>query len=448
MATVDQDYSIFRKMCDLHDKLLLIDYRKEFPSNYKCPPLSRYYFCRPINQAQQFFTFCSLCSYLLEKLDRIQTETASLNDDDVNGKRKLKIDAFEDPNLNIEKILHAIKPYVDVSAFSSDRSKLKQGFGIEIIDLLTCLIDKYCFESFSRQRETDTTIKIVHRRNNGEIIDSNNGEEDDDDEDIVDDDYEKIDETEDNEIELYDDGDLYPDSIVHDDWYHQDHYELNPISTNDDQERSKLSNTDMIKSSVKDLTDWKMELERILPRMHSSFLNSNPKMNLISSSTSTSAPFSIDNEWRIHLKALDHQNQSFTDLFTETNDRLRTITKQSLDGLEKIKSKELFLHQNANTILDEWLNVRERAWMIRKSMESFEKEFQRKTKQLEDLNEEDKITKRSIENCSLKMTDSSPLVEAKKSREHLRNELIRVDLQIGVAIQTLVKHVTMNFSYL
>ncbi|OTF80918.1 intraflagellar transport protein 57-like protein, partial [Euroglyphus maynei] len=89
-------------------------------------------------------------------------------------------------------------------------------------------------------------------------------------------------------------------------------------------------------------------------------------------------------------------------------------------SLEKIASKESYLRQNCNTILAEWINVRQRAIELKQSLDQSESELESRSLRLQELNDEDRSTKQSIEDFSLRMTDSSPLAEAKKARDMLK----------------------------
>lgn len=90
--------------------------------------------------------------------------------------------------------------------------------------------------------------------------------------------------------------------------------------------------------------------------------------------------------------------------------------------------------------------MRERAERLRAAFQAVHDETAEKAARLAELGEEDRATKQALEEYSLRMTDSSPLLEAKKAREGLKAELVRVHLQIGVAIQTLVRHITLYTS--
>ena len=402
---------LLEKMHELNEKLLALDYTKEFVSNFKCPPIHRYFFCKQINQAQQFFAFCCMSSYLLNKLN--------------DGRQQIQVDSFDDPNLTIDKIVGASQAYGvgDVS-----KSRLKLGYGAEVIALLSTLTDKLFLE---RYKSNEVHIEIIVRSGDGIQIES----EDDDDEYIDDDEQE-------NEIILEEEFEDYllteSDLVVHED----DNEEWQDASLESNHQQQLRQQ--MIQAARIDLSEWKLELERILPQMNAHRFMKNQSKNRMTMLTTAN---DISNEWRIHLQAARRHHTNIESIFSQTEGMLTGIAAEMKTALDKIAAKENYLHQNCNTILAEWINVRQRAIELKQSLDQAESELEARSLRLQELNDEDRSTKQSIEEYSLRMTDSSPLAEAKKAREMLKQEMARISLQIGVAIQILVRHVSLHSSY-
>ena len=402
---------LLEKMRQLNEKLLALDYSREFVSNYKCPPIHRYFFCKQINQAQQFFAFCCLSSYLLSKLN--------------NGRQEIKVDSFDDPNLTIDKIIGASQPYGigDVS-----KNRLKIGYGAEVITLLSILTDKLFSERYQNQ---EANIEIIVRSGDGSRIEV----EEDDDEDYIED------EDQENEIVLEEEFEDYleteSDLVVHDG--DDEEWQDTSLETNQQQLQRQ-----MIQATEIDLSEWKLELERILPQMNAHRFMKNQSKDRMTMFMATN---DMSNEWRIHLQAARRHHTNIETIFSQTEGMLTKIEAEMKTSMEKIAAKESYLHQNCNTILAEYINVRQRAIELKQSLDQAESELEARSLRLQELNEEDRSTKQSIEEFSLRMTDSSPLAEAKKAREMLKQEMIRISLQIGVAIQILVRHVSAHSSY-
>lgn len=62
-----QTYLPFVVMEDLMDKLKLVNYDTEFTTQFKVKPISRHYFAIPTNPGEQFYMFCSLTAWLIQK---------------------------------------------------------------------------------------------------------------------------------------------------------------------------------------------------------------------------------------------------------------------------------------------------------------------------------------------------------------------------------------------
>ena len=411
IASEEISEELLEKMRQLNEKLLALDYSREFVSKYKCPPIHRYFFCKQINQAQQFFAFCCLSSYLLSKLN--------------NGRQEIKVDSFDDPNLTIDKIIGASQPYGigDVS-----KNRLKIGYGAEVIALLSILTDKLFLERYQNQ---EANIEIIVRSGDGSRIEV----EEDDDEDYIED------EDQENEIVLEEEFEDYleteSDLVVHDG--DDEEWQDTSLETNQQQLQRQ-----MIQATEIDLSEWKLELERILPQMNAHRFMKNQSKDRMTMFMATN---DMSNEWRIHLQAARRHHTNIETIFSQTEGMLTKIEADMKTSMEKIAAKESYLHQNCNTILAEYINVRQRAIELKQSLDQAESELEARSLRLQELNEEDRSTKQSIEEFSLRMTDSSPLAEAKKAREMLKQEMIRISLQIGVAIQILVRHVSAHSSY-
>ena len=136
---------LFQSMHDLNDKLLSIDYSKEFVRQYNCPPISRYYFCRQTNSAQQFYTFSALSSFVLSKLSP-----------DI----KINVEDFDDPNITINTIIDSAKNFIEINGLKNNANKLRLGFGSEIISFLNDLMNKVIENQRNKQNNENNGIVI------------------------------------------------------------------------------------------------------------------------------------------------------------------------------------------------------------------------------------------------------------------------------------------------
>ncbi len=311
----------YQAMAELQAKLLALDYSKAFVSAYKCPPINRYYFCRPGGSqgagGQQFFAFTCLASFLLNRL---------------NERADFKVDSFDDPNLTIDRILNAAGAHVDISAFANARAKFKAGFGGEVIGLLGRLVDKVCLKELptATERGSSNLVTVRFLNADGSPVDGGDeeGGEDELDNDIEDDEIELEEEFADY---IIDEEMMGPDGMFvagEDDGWDDD-----PFGQQAENEK-KLA---MITAST-DLTEWKLELERILPQLNArllgqSMLGGGGRAGMNGSS-------SIDTEWRLHYAAATAQNATIKGVYGQTAALVGALSGEIRAALEKIDAKE------------------------------------------------------------------------------------------------------------
>lgn len=387
-------------------KLLAMNYSQEFSTKFKCPPISSYYFCRESNQAQQFFSFCCLSAYILNKLD---------------AQSNFKVDIFDDPGVTIDKIVTTAGKHIDVEQFNQQKSKLRLGYGFEVLTFLNNLITTFLGSKDNNLNTAKSSIKLIRVVGGVNSEEGNDQDEDDDNEEDV-----EIDEE--NEIELEEEFDDYiiteEESPFMDMWDDQqsESGEANAVPTVEQAKKEMIISTT-------NSTEWRLELERVQPQLTARSLS-----KLLAKS---GVP---ESEWRLHYETMLAQRTNIDVVNKQVSSHLRRLLADLQSSLEKISTKENYLQQNLNIMLAEWANVKTKVADFRQHFEAIETETKDKSQRLQVLNDESRAIKQSVEEYSFRMTDNSPLVEAKKARDILRQDLIKVNLQIGVAIQTLVRH--------
>uniref|UniRef100_A0A8I5TA76 Intraflagellar transport protein 57 homolog n=1 Tax=Pongo abelii TaxID=9601 RepID=A0A8I5TA76_PONAB len=117
-------YHMFVVMEDLVEKLKLLRYEEEFlrKSNLKAP--SRHYFALPTNPGEQFYMFCTLAAWLINKA----------------GHPFEQPQEYDDPNATISNILSELRSFGRTADFPP--SKLKSGYGEHVCYVLDCLAEE------------------------------------------------------------------------------------------------------------------------------------------------------------------------------------------------------------------------------------------------------------------------------------------------------------------
>ena len=367
---------LFQSMHDLNDKLLSIEYAKDFVRQYNCPPISRYYFCRQTNSAQQFYTFSALSSFLLSKL---------------NPNIRINIEDFDDSNTTINTIIESAKHFIDVNNVKNNPNKLKVGFGFEIISVLNDLIDKVIENE--RNKDMDNKTNVIVIKGCDDFTDENISEE------------------------------LTSDEINATILEEED-YDFNIINNKQEIIEEELiesrADNSIMKSDM-DLNEWKIEVERVLPQLKVRVHNKN-----------------VDNEWRTHYNSVSVNHSKMKTLCEQTFGSIQTLLNDLRINDEKINSREKYLRQQLEHIIEEWVSIRTQVLKLRDNYSAVSSGVVHKSSQLAEVSQMIDNMKQEMELYSNKMTDSSPLTVAKRAKDNIKQELNAIELRIGVAVQTLI----------
>ncbi|XP_074157218.1 intraflagellar transport protein 57 homolog isoform X2 [Sminthopsis crassicaudata] len=117
-------YHMFVVMEDLVEKLKLLRYEEEILRRNNLKPLSRHYFALPTNPGEQFYMFCTLAAWLINKA----------------GCPFEQPQEYDDPNATISNILSELRSFGRSADFPP--SKLKSGHGEHVCYVLDCLAEE------------------------------------------------------------------------------------------------------------------------------------------------------------------------------------------------------------------------------------------------------------------------------------------------------------------
>ncbi|CAH6792397.1 Ift57 [Phodopus roborovskii] len=117
-------YHMFVVMEDLVEKLKLLRYEEELLRKSNLKPPSRHYFALPTNPGEQFYMFCALAAWLINK----------------TGHPFEQPQEYDDPNATISNILSELRSFGRTADFPP--SKLKSGYGEHVCYVLDCLAEE------------------------------------------------------------------------------------------------------------------------------------------------------------------------------------------------------------------------------------------------------------------------------------------------------------------
>ena len=125
-------------------------------------------------------------------------------------------------------------------------------------------------------------------------------------------------------------------------------------------------------------------------------------------------------------------------LSDQTLAAIRALMGELKANDEKINSREKYLKQQLEHVIEEWVSIRSQVVRLRENYSQVSSGVVTKSGQLAEASQQIEQMKQEMELYSNKMTDSSPLSVAKKARETIKQELNAIELRIGVAVQTLI----------
>uniref|UniRef100_A0AAA9TL22 Intraflagellar transport protein 57 homolog n=2 Tax=Bos TaxID=9903 RepID=A0AAA9TL22_BOVIN len=117
-------YHMFVVMEDLVEKLKLLRYEEDLLRKNNLKPPSRHYFALPTNPGEQFYMFCTLAAWLINKAGRPFEQPQE----------------YDDPNAIISNILSELRSFGRTADFPP--SKLKSGYGEHVCYVLDCLAEE------------------------------------------------------------------------------------------------------------------------------------------------------------------------------------------------------------------------------------------------------------------------------------------------------------------
>jgi len=369
-------YMPFVVMEDLLDKLKLLNYEEEFVKELRMRPLNRHYFVLQTNPGEQFYLFTSLAGWLIRK----------------SGRTFDPPQEFDDPNTTITNILDIVRQMGVSIDFAP--SKLKQGFGEQAIFVL--------------DRLSDETLRSTNFTWNKPIPPTETtGEEDEE----VDDSELNLDKVEEEMAADYSDEE--EEEILHID----DLQAAMPGNAISDLEMAKPSE---ILASTTDSEAWNIEVERVAPKLK--------------------VTVRVDGrDWRSHLEQMHSHRQGIEEALTTTKGQLEKLHTDIGRTLEKISSREKYLNNQLEAPLGDFKRLSDNLAAAREQYKSVSGGVTDGSRQLADIADDLEAVKAEMDERGSSMTDGTPLVNIRKSLARMKQEVVTMDVRVGVVQHTLLQ---------
>ncbi|XP_005746419.1 intraflagellar transport protein 57 homolog [Pundamilia nyererei] len=325
------------------------------------------------NPGEQFYMFTIIAAWLINVAGRPFTEPQE----------------YDEPNATVSNILAELRAFGVKVDFPP--SKLKSGSG----EYVCFVLDRLAEEALRKRGFT-------FRKTN---YPSENTEE----ESVVEDDAEltlrKVEE------ELIDEGDEEEENVM-------DLEALKLRSTHTEAETS--SKPDEILESTVDVTEWNLEVERVLPQLKVTIRTDNK-------------------DWRVHVDQMHQHRDGIQSSLKEAKSHLDKLQEDIGKTLEKVSSREKYINNQLEHLIQEYRSAQAKLSKARERYQQASGGVTERTRVLAEISEELEKVKQEMEEKGSSMSDGAPVVKIKQSLTKLKQEIIQMDVRIGVVEHTLLQ---------
>lgn len=369
-------YMIFIEMNALSNKLKLLNYEDEYLIRWKMKPLSKHYFALSTNSGEQFHSFMILSAWLIQQ--------AGGNFD--------KPGEFDDPNTVVSGVMNTLRKNGYEVNFGVN--KLKSGSGEQVIYTLNKLADEALQNKRFSWKDPD-----YPQENNDDDEDKNNDEMDEAELDLN-----KIEE----DMLRFTNDDIDEDeNILNMEALSQ----MNNI-TNLNKNVPEIRHEEILESKT-DATEWKLEVERVLPQL---------KVTIKSD----------HKDWRTHIEQMHTYQDSIDDSLKDTKSYFEKLYDEISKTLEKINSREKYINSQLEEPMQAFRNYQDRLAEIKETYKTRSTGINERTQMLSQVTNDLQRIKEEMEEAGQSMTDGSPLIKIKKAMENIKVDMKNMDVRIGV----------------
>ncbi|XP_030833865.1 intraflagellar transport protein 57 homolog isoform X2 [Strongylocentrotus purpuratus] len=308
----------------------------------------------------------------------------------LSGKQFDRPQEYDDPNATIANILAEVRQLGAATDFPPN--KLKTGHGEYCIYVLDKLADEALKKSGFKWG------KPLYP------------EEETEEESTVDDDVELTLDKVDDEIAEEED--------IEEEESFLDLEGLRNLQTN--KETAESSRPEEIMESSVDANEWRLEVERVTPSLKVHIRTDNK-------------------DWRTHVDQMHLHKDGIETALSETKGYLDKLHKEITRTLEKIGSREKYINNQLEHLLQDFRGTQDGLAEVKEQYRQASGGVTERTRQLAEVTEELERIKQEMEERGSSMTDGSPLVKIKQALQRLKNEVIQMDVRVGVVEQNLLQ---------
>ncbi|CAN9503046.1 unnamed protein product [Ophioblennius macclurei] len=370
-------YQVFVVMESLLEKLMLLNYEEEVLAKHNMKNLSRHYFV-----SSPYLTSNTGEQFYMFTILAAWLITLA-------GKPFTEPQEYDEPNATVSNILAELRSFGVKVDFPP--SKLKSGSGEYVCFVLDRLADEAL-------RKTGFTFKRPK-------YPTENTEE----ETVMEDDAEltlsKVEE------EMIEEADDEEENLM-------DLKALQLRTTHTEVELS--SKPDEILESTVNAEEWNLEVERVLPQLKVTIRTDNK-------------------DWRIHVDQMHQHRDGIKSSLKEAKGYLDKLQEDIGKTLEKVSSREKYINNQLEHLIQEYRSAQAKLSEVKERYQQASGRVTEKTRVLAEISEELDKVKQEMEEKGSSMSDGAPVVKIKQSLTKLKQEIVQMDVRIGVVEHTLLQ---------
>lgn len=185
-------------------------------------------------------------------------------------------------------------------------------------------------------------------------------------------------------------------------------------------ESEPSSKPDDILESTVDAAEWNMELERVLPQLKVTVRSDNK-------------------DWRIHVDQMHQHRDGIKVSLLEAKSYLDKLQEDIGKTLEKVGSREKYINNQLGHLIQEYRSAQAKLSEAKERHQQASGGVMDRTRVLAEISEELEKVKQEMEEKGSSMTDGAPVVKIRQSLTKLRQEIVQMDVRIGVVEHTLLQ---------
>ena len=185
-------------------------------------------------------------------------------------------------------------------------------------------------------------------------------------------------------------------------------------------EEAEVVRPEDILESNTDSEQWRLEVERVAPGL---------KVTVKTDSR----------DWRSHLEQMHLYRAGIEESLTMTSSSLDRMQADIAKTLEKISSREKYINSQLESQLTEYRQLSQANSQFKEQYRDVSGGVTERSRVLAQITDDIETIKSEMEERGSSMTDGSPLVNIRKNLARVRQEILGMDVRIGVLEHTVMQ---------